>query len=61
MLGSLFLGTDVVPVSISSACKFSVSSAGANALENAFSYVRRTMLDVRFINNVRVAQIFSDH
>ena len=25
------------------------------------AYVRRTMLDVRFINNVRIAQIFSDH
>ena len=30
----------------------------ANALESAFAYVRFTMYDVRFINNVRVAQIF---
>ena len=30
----------------------------ANALANAFAYVRRTMLEVRFINNVRIAQIF---
>ncbi len=30
----------------------------ATALENAFAYVRFTMYDVRFINNVRVAQIF---
>ena len=29
----------------------------ANALENAFAYVRFTIYDVRFINNVRVAQI----
>ena len=36
---------------------------GANALENAFAMyeVRSTMYDVRFINNVRVAQDFSDH
>ena len=33
----------------------------ANALENAFAYVRFTRYDVRFIHNVRVAQIFSDH
>ena len=29
----------------------------ATALENAVAYVRCTMYDVRFINNVRVAQI----
>ena len=29
-----------------------------SALENAFAYVRFTRYDVRFINNVRVAQIF---
>ena len=32
----------------------------ANALENAFAYVRFTMYDVRFINNVRIAQKFSN-
>ena len=32
----------------------------ANALENAFAYVRFTMYDVRFINNVRIAQNFSN-
>ena len=32
----------------------SSSESRVNALENAFAYVR-------FINNVRVAQIFSDH
>ena len=30
----------------------------ATALENAVAYVRFTIYDVRFINNVRVAQIF---
>ncbi len=30
----------------------------ANALENAFAYVRFTMYDVRFINNVCIAQNF---
>ena len=34
--------------------------ARANALENAFAYVRFTMYDVRFINNVRIAQNFSN-
>ncbi len=29
----------------------------ATALENAVAYVRSTMYDVRFINNVRVTQI----
>ena len=33
----------------------------ATALENAVAHVRWTMYDVRFIHNVRVAQIFSDH
>ena len=38
--------------------KFYWGHIRANALENAFAYVRFTIYDVRFINNVRVAQIF---
>ena len=33
------------------------SQGRATALENAVAYVRFTIYDVRFINNVRVAQI----
>ena len=36
---------------------FSLGQPKATALENAVAYVRFTMYDVRFINNVRVAQI----
>ncbi len=36
---------------------FFVGERRATALENAVAYVRCTMYDVRFINNVRVAQI----
>ena len=38
-------------------CPYALTAVRANALENAFAYVRFTMCDVRFINNVRVAQI----
>ena len=35
-----------------------VENSQGKRIRNAFAYVRYTMLDVRFINNVRVAQIF---
>ena len=38
--------------------KSAISKPRATALEDAVAYVRSTMYDVRFINNVRVAQIF---
>ena len=38
-------------------CACRVGGNRATALENAVAYVRFTRYDVRFINNVRVAQI----
>ena len=39
-------------------CNFLMRLPRATALENAVAYVRSTKYDVRFIDNVRVAQIF---
>ncbi len=38
--------------------KILLGHAWATALENAVAYARCTIFEVRFINNVRVAQIF---